>query len=73
MSMLTVRSHAGKVALVAVAVGVSMVSGVANAAIDTSSITSGITDAATAVGVIGAAAVLVVLAVKTYKWLARAL
>lgn len=40
---------------------------------DTATITTGVADAATAVGVIGAAVVLVVLAVKVFKWIARAL
>lgn len=41
--------------------------------IDTSTITAGVADAATAVGVIGAAVVLIVLGVKVFKWIARAL
>lgn len=40
---------------------------------DTTAITTGVADAATAVGVIGAAVVLVVLSVKVFKWIARAL
>ena len=45
----------------------------AQAAVDTTAITTGITDAATAVGTIGSAAVLVILGIKTYKWVARSL
>lgn len=43
------------------------------AAIDTAGITAGVAEAATAVGVIGAAVVLVVLGVKVFKWIARSL
>lgn len=53
--------------------GASLLTGVAHAEIVTTGITTAVADAATAVGVIGAAVVLVVLAVKTYKWLARSL
>lgn len=43
------------------------------AAIDTAGITAGVAEAATAVGLIGAAVVLVVLGVKVFKWIARSL
>lgn len=40
---------------------------------DVTGVTSGVADAATAVLAIGAAVVLVVLGVKVFKWIARAL
>lgn len=45
----------------------------ANAAVDTTAITTGITDAQTAVATIGAAVVLVVVGIKVYKWIQRSL
>lgn len=47
--------------------------GASQAAVDVSAITTGITDSATAVGTIGAAVLLVVLGIKTFKWLQRSL
>ena len=55
------------------AAGLSLTAAMAQAAVDTTAITTGVTDAATAVGVIGAAVVLVVLGIKTYKWVTRSL
>ena len=55
------------------AAGLSLTAAMAQAAVDTTAITTGVTDAATAVGVIGAAVVLVVLGIKTYKWVNRSL
>lgn len=55
------------------AIGLTVAATMANAAIDTAGIITGVTDAATAVGVIGAAVVLVVLGIKTFKWVARSL
>ena len=43
------------------------------AVLDTTAITDQIALVATAVGVIGAAVVLIFLAIKTYKWLRRSL
>lgn len=51
----------------------SMMAVPAFAAIDTASITAGITDASTAVGVIGAAVVLIYVGIKVYKWIRGAL
>ena len=45
----------------------------ANAAVDTTAITTGITEAQTAVATIGAAVVLVVVGIKVYKWIQRSL
>ncbi|GGC57746.1 major capsid protein [Undibacterium terreum] len=55
----------------AMAVGVSA----ANAAstIDTSSVTSAMTDASAAVAVVGAAGLVVIVGTKVFKWIARAL
>ncbi len=57
-------------ALAAAATGMSA----ANAAgIDTSSVTSALTDAGAAVAVVGAAVLVVVVGTKVFKWVARAL
>lgn len=56
-----------------VAAGLSLSAAMAQAAVDTTTITTGITDASTAVAAIGAAVVLVVLGIKTYKWVTRSL
>jgi len=53
--------------------GASLVAGFAQAAMDTATVTTAITEAATAVGVIGAAVLVVVVGIKAYKWVARAL
>ena len=57
----------------AVAVGAMSFAGVASAAVDTSSVTGAITDAGTAVGVVGAAVLVVIVGTKVFKWVARAL
>lgn len=67
-------SNFGKHTGIAVAGLITMASALPTWAVyDTSTITTGVADAATAVGVIGASVVLVVLAVKVFKWIARAL
>lgn len=53
--------------------GFTVASMASQAAIDTAGITSAVADAATAVGVIGAAIVLVRVGVKVFKWIAAAL
>lgn len=53
--------------------GVSALSVPAFAAYDTTAVTTGVADAATAVAAIGAAVVLVVLGIKVFKWIARSL
>jgi len=55
------------------AMALGLASSMAQAAVDTTSITTGVSDAATAVAAIGAAVVLVVLGIKTYKWVTRSL
>lgn len=58
----------------AVAVGLMAVAGSASAAgIDTSAVTSALTDAGAAVAVVGAATLVVVVGTKVFKWVARAL
>ena len=57
---------------VGIALGTIAVSTGANAAIDTTAVISAITDAGTAVGVVGAAALVVVIISKTYKWVRSA-
>lgn len=42
-------------------------------AIDTTAVTGAITDAATAVGVIGSAVLVVIVGIAAYKWLRRAI
>ncbi len=54
-------------------VSLSLASLASQAAIDVSAVSSGITDAASAVAVIGAAVVLVVLGIKVFKWVQRSL
>ena len=53
--------------------GIATLSAPAFAVYDVTGVTSGVGDAATAVLAIGAAVVLVVLGVKVFKWIARAL
>ncbi|MEQ1775537.1 MAG: major capsid protein [Burkholderiales bacterium] len=48
-------------------------SGGANAALVTTDITAAITDAATASGVVGLAVVVMIVGIKVFKWLRRAL
>jgi hypothetical protein len=43
------------------------------AAVDTASVTASITEAGSAVGVVGAAVLVVMVGVKVFKWVARAL
>lgn len=67
-------SNSGKHAAIAVAALITMASALPTWAVyDTTAITTGVADAATAVGVIGAAVVLVILSVKVFKWIGRAL
>lgn len=63
-------NKATRILLGASAIGASMPTW---AVYDTTAITTGVADAATAVGVIGAAVVLVTLGVKVFKWIGRAL
>ncbi|WP_295751675.1 major capsid protein [Undibacterium sp.] len=53
--------------------GVLAVSGVANAAVDTAAVTGELTSAGTAIGVVGAAVLGVIVGTKVFKWIARAL
>jgi hypothetical protein len=54
--------------------GVALLSaGVANAAIDTTSITTAMTDASAAIALVGAAYVVVKVGTKVYKWVAAAM
>lgn len=47
--------------------------GVANAAIDTSGVTGELSSAGTAVSVVGAAVLVVMVGTKVFKWVAKAL
>lgn len=47
--------------------------GSASAAIDTAGVTSAITDAGSAVATVGAAVLVVMVGIKVFKWVARAL
>jgi hypothetical protein len=63
-----------KSALVAGIAAASAVAGSANAAaIDTTATVTAITDSVTAVGAIGVAVLGVYVAIKTYKWVRRAM
>jgi len=53
--------------------GMSFAAASAQAAIDVTAVTAATTDAATAVGVIGAAVLVVIVGVKAYKWIRGAL
>lgn len=68
MNKLTKRFNKGLVATGFL--GASMAS---QAAVDTAAAITAITEAATAVGIIGAAVLIVVVSVKAYKWIQRAL
>lgn len=62
-----------KSAMVAGIAAASAVAGSASAAVDTTATTTAITDAVTAVGLIGVAVLGVYVAIKTYKWVRRAM
>jgi hypothetical protein len=62
-----------KGAAVGLSLGTLFMSASSHAVIDTAGITAAVGDAATAVGVIGAAVVLVVVGIKVYKWIARSI
>ena len=53
----------------AIATGLTVAAGASQAAIDTTPITASLTEAGTAVGVIGAAVLGVVVIVKTFKYI----
>lgn len=53
--------------------GLTLASMSSQAAMDTAGVTSALTDAGAAVAVIGAAVLLVVVGIKVFKWVARAL
>ncbi|MBC3871918.1 major capsid protein [Undibacterium oligocarboniphilum] len=55
------------------AAGVMLVSFSASAAVDTSAVTSAITDAGAAVATVGAAVLVLHVGMKVYKWVSRAL
>jgi len=60
----------------AIAGGLMVAAGSASAAgtgIDTSSVTSALTDANAAIAVVGAAVLVVIVGTKVFKWVARAL
>jgi len=50
-----------------------LAAGPAFAVLDTSSITTAISDASTAIGVIGLAVIVMIVGAKVFKWLRRAL
>lgn len=56
----------------AVAAGLTVAAGASQAAVDTAGITASLTEAGTAVGVIGAAVLGVVVIVKTFKYIRQA-
>lgn len=58
-----------KTAKAAVTAGALVAAGASQAAIDTATITASLTEASTAVGVIGAAVLGVVVVVKTFKYI----
>lgn len=53
--------------------GLAGLAGLANAAIDTASVTSSLTDAGAAIAVVGAAVLVVKVGTKVFKWVAAAL
>jgi hypothetical protein len=53
--------------------GIALVSASSFAAIDVTSVTSGLTDAGTAAGVVGAASLVVFVGIKVFKMIRRAL
>lgn len=55
------------------AVGIFVVSGAANAAVDVTGVTTEIAAAATPIAAIGAASLLIAVGIKVYKWVRRAL
>jgi hypothetical protein len=63
-----------KTAAKAVTLGVGLVAaGAANAAISTTEVTTAITDASAAIAVIGAAVLVLIVGIKVWKWMGRAL
>ncbi len=68
------KKYLRKVAGVLVsAAPLALVSTASHAAIDTTAVTGAITEAGTAVGVIGAAILVLTVGIKVYKWMQRAL
>jgi len=53
--------------------GLLLASGLAQAVVDTTDIEAAITDAGTAGAVVGAAVVVMIVGIKVFKWLRRAL
>lgn len=60
-------------AAVAGGVALGLVGSSAHAAIDTAGVTTALTDAGTAAGVVGAASLVVIVGIKAYKMIRRAL
>jgi hypothetical protein len=57
----------------AAATALTLASGIASAAVDVTGVTAEIDGAIAPIGLIGAAVLLVLVAVKTYKWVRRAM
>lgn len=58
---------------VAVASGAALATGVSQAAIDTTGVTQGMTDAGAAIAVVGAAYLVVKIGIKVWPWIASAM
>lgn len=56
-----------------VASGAALASGMSQAAIDTSGVTQGMTDAGAAIAVVGAAYLVVKIGIKVWPWIASAM
>lgn len=57
----------------AVGAGLAVASSMSSAAIDVAPVTSALGDAGTAIAVVGAAVLVVIVGTKVFKWVARAL
>jgi len=56
-----------------VAYSAALTAGLSQAAVDTAGITSAISDAGTAAGVVGAAVLVMIVGIKVYKWVRGAM
>lgn len=56
-----------------VAGGLSLSAAMAQAAIDTTGVTTAITDASAAIAIVGTAVLVAMIGIKVYKWITRAL
>lgn len=69
MQVRSIVSRASKVAIV----GLSVSAGLANAAIDTTAVTTALTEAGAAIAVVGAAYLAMTVGAKVFKWIKTAL